>query len=735
MKKLKIILLLSLFLNISFSARADEGMWLLSLLNGYTIEDMQKEGFKLTAEDIYSVNEACLKDAVVIFGGGCTGELISNEGLLLTNHHCGYGQVQAHSSVENDYLTDGFWAMSREEELVNPGLSVTFLRYMDDVTDKIMAGIEDGMPMEERAALMEQNVAGIRDEAEDDGKFEVTVRAMFYGNQYFVFVYERYLDVRLVGAPPSSIGNFGEDNDNWMWPRHTGDFTVFRVYANEANEPAKFSPENKPYVPKKSLEISMDGVQEGDFTMLVGYPGSTQQFLYSDALETMTEQSFPMRIELRTKRLEIMDKYMKESDLVRIQYASKYRGVSNAWKKWQGVIRGLDRLDAINTKRAEEKEFERWLAESPERSDKYGKIFTEFEDIYSQLSSLGVLVDLQREAIYAVELFRFSGTINRMMEGSVPVERIRSYATDFYKNYHHPIDEEIFASMMSSCFWYMDETYHPEFFQTVQKKYKRDFRLFASDIYNETIYRSAEEFAEIVDLYEQNPQKALKKVSKEPLIQYMTEFRESSGDLSSQYSLLQSSLNYLYKDYVKGIMEMHPDQIFYPDANFTMRIAYGKVEGYEPLDATMLRHYTKLSGVMEKSRMGKSDYVIPSRLEDLYNAKDFGRYGVDGTMPVCFSASNHSSGGNSGSPVLDANGRLIGINFDRNWEGTMSDEMYDLSQCRNISVDIRYVLFIIDKYAGAGYLLDEMVLVESPQLEEPEVPAEELVEQTAQEIQ
>jgi len=714
MQKIKISLLTLTILLTSLSVRADEGMWLLSLLNGYTIEDMQKEGFKLTAEDIYSVNEACLKDAVVIFGGGCTGELISNEGLLLTNHHCGYGAIQAHSSVENDYLTDGFWAMNRDEELPNPSLSVRFLRYMDDVTEEIFSGIEEGMTNEEREERMSSNVSDLRNEASEGGKYEVLVQPLYYGNQYYIFVYERYDDVRLVGAPPSSIGNFGEDNDNWIWPRHTGDFSMFRVYANADNEPAEYSPDNQPYKPRKSFEISVKGVQEGDFTMVMGYPGSTQQFLYSDALKILTEQSLPLKIELRTKRLEIMDKYMKESDLVRIQYASKYRGVSNAWKKWQGVIRGLNRLNAIDEKHKFETEFSEWVSVSAtgEDAETYSKLFPAFEDVYTQLESTGLMVDLMREAVYAVELFRFSSGIQRMMTSAEEVDRIKSYADNFYKNYHHPIDQEIFSSMMESTNLYMDEQYHPEFFQLVQKKYKGDFELFASVVYNKTIFKSAEEFASILKLYEENPEKALKKINKEPLVQYINQITDIySAQVSSQDALLHSSLGHLYKDYVSGIMEMNPDEIFYPDANFTMRITYGKVEGYEPLDAVHWKYFTTLGGIIEKKNMGKHDYVIPEKLEQLYNEKDYGIYGMDETMPVCFSASNHTSGGNSGSPVLDADGRLIGINFDRNWEGTMSDEMYDPDQCRNISVDICYILFIIDKFAGAGYLLDEMVIV------------------------
>lgn len=727
MKKIKLALITGIFLLNSNLARADEGMWLLSLLQGYTIEDMQKEGFKLTAEDIYSVNEACLKDAVVIFGGGCTGEMISDKGLVLTNHHCGYGAIQSHSSVENDYLTDGFWAMSKEEELPNPRMSVTFLRYMDDVSDKVYNGVEHGMSEDEIDDLIEENISALSDAASEEGRYSVRITPLYYGNEYYMFVYERFMDVRLVGAPPSSIGNFGEDNDNWMWPRHTGDFSLFRVYADAENNPAEYSPDNKPYIPRKSFEISVAGVQEGDFTMLLGYPGSTQQFLYSDALETYADRSLPLRIELRTKRLEIMDKYMKQSDVVRIQYASKFRGVSNAWKKWQGLIRGLKRLDAIHVKRDFEEDFRNWVSESNERQEEYGELLTQFEDIYRELAELGAMIDLQREALGAIELYRVSSAVKRAMENDVEAENIRSFVRGFYKDYHHPIDEEMFALALRYYHEYAPESMHPEFFKKIEKRYKGDFAASAAVVYKKSIFKSLESCMELIDLYEQKPKLAHKALGKVPILEYTGEFSGIYATISPQYSLLQSSLQKLYKTYVKGMMEMQPDERFYPDANFTMRVTYGKVQGYEPMDATRLYYQTYLGGVIEKSKTGKHDYVIPERLEELYEAKDYGTYGVEGKMPVCFTASNHTSGGNSGSPVLDAEGRLIGINFDRNWEGTMSDEMYDPTQCRNISVDIRYVLFVIDKYAGAGYLLDEMVINSG------DTPEEEVVPETVEE--
>jgi hypothetical protein len=712
MSKIKFIAVAWALLVISTVSRADEGMWLLSLLEGYTIEDMQSKGFKLTAEDIYSVNEACLKDAVVIFGGGCTGEMISGEGLLLTNHHCGYGAIQAHSSVENDYLTDGFWAMSRKEELPNPRLSVRFLRYMKDVGEEVLQGTEDAADDQAADIIIASNIDKIVTAANEEGKYESLVRPMFYGNQYFLFVYERYKDVRLVGAPPSSIGNFGSDPDNWIWPRHTGDFTLFRVYANADNEPAGYSADNVPYQPRKFFEISIDGVREGDFTMLLGYPGSTQQFLYSKALQIFAERSMPMNVALRTERMEIMDSYMSQSDEVRIQYASKYKGVTNMWKKWQGAIGGLERLDAIEKKRAFESEFNDWVQSSPDRTAKYGTLLKSFEEIYTPMEEYEVVHNLMGEAAFTVELIRFGSLVHTMMSDTASSDLIRKQAEQFFKDYYHPLDQELFAAMMENYREAGEQEYYPQFFAEVDKKYNGDFSAYAEKIYAKTELKSIETMEELLEKYEKNPEKALKKLEKDPVSTIFGEFREIySGKIGPQLSFFRNQLDDLYKLWVQGHFEMQPEVRYYPDANFTMRLTYGKAEGYQPEDGVEFDYFTTLSGVIEKSKEGLEDYIIPEKLKILYETKDYGDYGMNGTMPVCFAASNHTSGGNSGSPVIDANGRLIGINFDRNWHGTMSDEMYDPDMCRNISVDIRYVLFIIDKFAGAGYLLDEMVVI------------------------
>lgn len=709
MKRLRFALMLAGVLIVN-NLRADEGMWLLSMLEGYTIEDMQAEGFKLTAEDIYSVNKACLKDAVVIFGGGCTGELISGEGLLLTNHHCGYGVIQSHSSVENDYLTDGFWAMNKSEELPNPRLSVQFMRYMKDVTGEVFKGITGETSEDMADRIIGNNMNRIATEALDGTGYEGYVRSMFHGNQYFLFVYERYNDVRLVGAPPSSIGNFGEDHDNWMWPRHTGDFSLFRIYANEFNEPAEYSVDNVPYKPKKFFEIDMAGVGEGDFTMVLGYPGSTDRFLYSKAVELLMEKSYPMRIDMRTQRLEIMDKYMKQSDKVRIQYASKYRRVSNAWKKWQGAIKGLERLDAVHVKRSRELSFMDWLKEDARRQEKYGTLMESFEKAYAEKENLDVVDILMSESVMAVEIFQEMSRIYRMMNAGSDAEALAKQADGFYKNYNAAIDRDIFAAMMKAFMDYAPESYYPAFIAKTKKK-GGDFSSLAEKRFKTSSFNSREKLQKLIDLYAKKPENAIKKIEKEGLWKYLEEIREIYRVGMSEMPRIEAQLDQLYNIWVRANFEFEPEKRQYPDANFTMRLTYGEVEGYKPQDGVEYLHYTNLSGVIDKSLEGKHDYVIPDRLKELYDKKDYGDYGVSGTMPVCFTASNHTSGGNSGSPVLNDEGRLIGINFDRNWHGTMSDEMYDPDMCRNISVDIRYVLFIIDKYANAGYLLDEMVLV------------------------
>jgi len=703
-----ILLLLALFAG-THRSRAEEGMWIPMLIEKYKIDELRAEGLRLTAGDIYSINRDCLKDAVVIFGRGCTGEMVSPEGLVLTNHHCGEGVVQSLSSVEKDYLTSGFWAMSREEEMPAENLSVTFLRSMKEVTAEVTEGIPQGTEPEERERMLEQNMGRIMKEATDGTRYDAAVRPFFYGNAYYLFLYEVFRDVRLVGAPPVSIGNFGGDRDNWIWPRHTGDFMVFRVYADANNEPAEYSPDNRPYRPRRHLEIAAGGVKPGDFTMILGYPGSTSRYLYSKEVELLLEKSLPTRISLRTSRLEIMDRYMGASDTVRIQYATKYRGVSNSWKKWQGMILGLNRMEAVSLKQESEREFARWMKEDDLRQMKYDGIMDTFESLYAGFEPYTTAVELMDEAVMAVELFRQVDRLSEMMRMGTDDGTIASRMDRFYRDFHLPVDREIFAAMMEAYRENMPVSMQPGFFSEIDSKHRGDFTDFAEKLYGRTILRSRERVLDLLDTYRRNPRKAITKLEKDPLSRYRAQFLELYRlRIYPEFRRMDDELERNYQKYMAALIEMAGDRRQSPDANFTMRLTHGRVEGYRPWDAVRNMHATTLSGVMEKSALELEDYSVPARLKELYREKDFGRYGVDGTMPVCFIASNHTSGGNSGSPVLDADGRLVGINFDRNWEGTMSDILYDRSLCRNIAVDIRYVLFIIDKFAGADYLLDEM---------------------------
>ncbi|MFW5820057.1 MAG: S46 family peptidase [Bacteroidota bacterium] len=721
MKRFTIIFCLISFV---FHLRADEGMWIPLLLEKYNIEEMQEQGFRLSADDIYAVNKASLKDAVVIFGGGCTGELISDKGLLLTNHHCGHSYIQSHSSVESDYLTEGFWAMSMEEEIPNPGLSVTFLERIEDVTQKVLEGTENELTERARLAKVNENIQKIIAPL-NNGKYKrAVIKPFYYGNEYYMFIYKIYTDVRLVGAPPGAIGNYGKDHDNWMWPRHTGDFSIFRVYVGPDNEPADYSPDNVPYTPKKHFTISLDGYEHGDFTMVMGYPGSTTQYYTPDAVEMLVNKSYPRKIEIRGARLDIMDKHMKEDVEIRIKYASKYRRVSNAWKKWQGIIHGLERVDAIEKKKQMEEEFRLWVKANEERNEKYGTVLSELSVLYEELSDYLLVYEYAGEAVLATELMDLMAEINEfLIENSGKSEEGKKEAKDkflmkvdeFFKNYHQPIDEEIYAAVLKAFYQDINSSFHPDVFQEIHTRYKGNYLKFAKKQFKKTNFNTKDEVYNFFADYPEKEANLEKELMKDRLFQTFLSFSEIyTEEVNARFSFLEDEIQYTYRTYMKGLREMHVNEVLYPDANFTMRVAYGEVEGYSPRDAVIYKYETTLSGVINKYETGLPDYSLPEKLLNLYEQKDYGRYGSeDGQMNVCFIASNHTSGGNSGSPVLNANGELIGLNFDRNWEGTMSDIFYDKSQCRNISVDIRYILFIIDKFADAGYLIEEMDIVQN----------------------
>jgi len=692
-------------------ATADEGMWLPSLIN-QRIHDMQKKGFRLDADDIYDINKASLKDAVVLFGRGCTGELISSEGLLLTNHHCGYSQIQKHSSVEHDYLSDGFWAMSRNEELPNEGLSVSFLERMEDVTDMVLKGYSPQMTEEERNKLVSANSNELVRQATAEGKgLRASVEALYYGNQYFLFVYREYKDIRLVGAPPSSIGKFGGDTDNWMWPRHTGDFSIFRIYADKDNNPATYSPDNVPYRPRKYFTISTKGIKEGDFTFIYGFPGRTQEYIHSEAVRYIEETGDPHKIALRTLRLEIMSRHQALSQKVRIQYSSKHAGVANSWKKWQGEVKGLRKMKTTAAKQAYEKDFARW-AEGGE----FESVTETLDSLYKVMEPYSFVNDYYNETVRSIEISNFAMSIARALSTARPAEEderheesyVRFLADKFYKDYHMPIDKEIFVAMMEEFRKNVPEDFKPEYFKNELKRYG-SASVWADSLFATTLF--ADE-AKVMALGTNDKEKVLK----DPATVFHNEFLKwYYSDIRPHVQRLNGEIQLAYRDYMRGQMVFSRVQRkardFYPDANLTLRVSYGHVKGYSPADGIYYRPTSTMKGIMEKDNPDIYDYNIPQKFRDLYTERDFGPWtDKTGYVPVCFLATNHTTGGNSGSPVMNARGELIGINFDRVWEGTMSDIVFDPEICRNISLDIRYVLFIIDKLAGAGHLIEEMTI-------------------------
>ncbi len=712
-KKIKILLLL---VGLYTSALANEGMWIPSLLKKYNIEEMQKMGFKLTAKDIYDVNNNSMKDAVVLFGKGCTGEMVSDKGLLFTNHHCGYGEIQAHSSVENDYLTNGFWAKNSSEELPNPGLEVRFLERMDDVSEMVFKETEN-LSVVDKEKKIKKNIVELQKKYSTDKFTQAVVKPLFKGNQYFVYVYKVFKDVRLVGAPPSAIGKFGGDTDNWMWPRHTADFSVFRVYADENNQPAEYSESNVPYKPKYHFPISIKGVQPEDFVMVFGFPGSTDQYLPSYAVDLLMNQTDPDRIAIRDAKLSILRKHMEADKKVRIQYSAKYASASNGWKKWQGEINGLKRLNAIERKENFEKEFTNWLNKSEENKEKYSDVLPRLKELYVQLTPQSkAYYYLMETWYYGTDIMNLAFDISRAtsnwdekseQEKNKAKEKLKETIEAHFKDYNLQTDEEVFVTLLRKLYNDLDTKYINEAVVSVMSKYSNEQLL--SKIYRKSILTDKESLTEW--LHEISP-KLIDKIKKDPLMKLSASLAESYYLARTNYRNTNIEIEELEKRFMAGIMEMRSGDNIYPDANnLTMRVAYGKVEGYQPKDGVIYKHYTTLNGIIEKDNPEIYDYNVPEKLKQLFFTKNYGQYAKNGELHTAFIASVHTTGGNSGSPAVNANGELIGINFDRCWEGTMSDIMFDPDRCRNIMVDSRYVLFIIDKFAEASYLLKEMTIV------------------------
>ncbi|MEM1323455.1 MAG: S46 family peptidase [Bacteroidota bacterium] len=698
---------------------AGEGMWLPLLLKAMNEKEMQSMGMKMTAEDIYSVNQGSLKDAIVHFGGFCTSELISAEGLLLTNHHCGYSAIQSHTTLENNYLKNGFWAPSKAAELPNPSLSATFIVRIEDITETILKGVTDDMPSKERQSTIDKNIDAL-EAATDIKEYEdIIIRPFFKGNQYFMFITMTYNDVRLVGAPPDAIGKFGADTDNWVWPRHTGDFSLFRIYAGPDNLPADYSEDNVPFKPKHFLPISLDGVETGDFTLVFGFPGRTNQYLPSDAMAMTVDVLNPARIGIRDKALEVIDAAMRADEQVRIQYASKQARIANAWKKWQGENLGIETTGGLDRKHRFEEEFMKRVNNNPEWKQKYGKLLADFKARYTQLTPYAKANAYYGETIgFNIELMRSARLGDRLIkayenngeEGYNNFKgRLMPYYSNFYKDYSAEVDQKVFAALMEHYAQNTATQYHPEILKTQLEKVDKRFDRHAEIIYKNSAFANAERIQALLAL---PPAEAIAKIKDDPAYQTWKGFQEMyAAQISDKYNELQDQISDLQRHYMKAIMTVFPERRFFPDANSTLRVTYGKVNGYQPRDAVSYQPKTYLSGVIEKYKPGDYEFDVPEKLRQLEQSKDYGPYGEEGQMPVCFIGTNHTTGGNSGSPAIDAHGNLIGLNFDRAWEGTMSDINYDASICRNIMVDIRYVLFIIDKYADAGHLIEEMKLV------------------------
>ena len=715
MRKKLIVLILSILV-FSPLAKADEGMWLLMFLDKQTYKEMKAKGLKLTPKQIYDINKASLKDAIVQFGRGCTGEIVSNQGLLFTNHHCGYPQIQEHSTVEHDYLMNGFWAYSKEEELPCPGLTAKFLIRMEDVSEGVLEGVTEEMNEEKRSSLIRENIKKISNKVIEGTHYEAEIATMFDGNQYILFIYERFKDVRMVGAPPSSIGKFGSDTDNWMWPRHTGDFSIFRVYTDANGKPAEFSKNNIPLKPKHHLPISLKGVKDNDFTMVVGFPGRTDRFLSSYGVEQAIDVYNPSVVKARTALREVMEADMKSDAKIRIQYASKFAQLSNYWKFYIGQTKCLQDLDVPNTKRELENRFTSWVNDDNNRKAKYGNVLKDMENALSVTNQYDYLRIYTNEAILRGSSAATIARSFRALENELKangnsakskelISSLKSNLDKIFKDYNYSTEEKLLAAGLEVFFQNVPLKQQNTDFLDYAFKMSYDFKKISNDIFSKSNMTSAEKVNKLLE----NP--TYNDIVNDPLYILINQF---TNNLSEKLSTVKDSYNELNKAnrlFVKGVMEMDSKKHFAPNANSTIRYTFGQVKSYKPQDGVTYDYYTTLEGIMKKDNPDVDEFRVPSKLKELYNSKDFGRYEVNGTVPVCFITNNDITGGNSGSPVVNGKGELIGIAFDGNWEAMSGNIAFNPDLQRCINVDIRYVLFIIDKYAGAKNLIDELTIV------------------------
>ncbi len=719
-KKNQIVsLVVASFCLLAFPLFAGEGMWLPHLLKALNEEEMHAMGMKINAEDIYSINHGSLKDAIVHFGGGCTGSIISSKGLLLTNHHCGYSFVQSHSTVDNNILKNGFWAQSFEQELSNPGLTATFIREIVDVTDNVLGDIPDSLTSKERQKMILANIAKTKADIRLEPFEKIVIKPFYKGLQYIAFITVTYKDVRLVGVPPESIGKFGGDTDNWAWPRHTGDFSIFRIYVDKDNHPAEYNIDNVPLKPIHHLPVSLDGAAEGDFTLVFGFPGRTNAYLPSIAVKQIIEDFDPAKIAIREQSLGVMKKYMVQSEALKLKYASRFARIANYWKKWIGEREGLIKTDALNHKRALEKRFLDRIDSVAIWKEKYGMVYRAFNDAYTINRDYQLSREIHYEAFaWNSQLMRFMHSIHRLASFERDPNAFNSYkqkiddrVKGFYDAFDHDIDREIFAKVIAEYFKYMPQhMVSPKMFAKWNELGQSGEKM-AAFFYDHSIIADSSAFLRLWKLPKDSLMSALH--SDEG-------FNIINDHISYFYDYIEPGYNdnklvidSLQKIYMEGLMTVFPKKRFFPDANSTLRVSYGKVEGYTPNDSTTYTPFTYLNGVIAKYKPGDYEFDLPPKLLELYKNKDYGQYADrKGRLPVCFLGSNHTTGGNSGSPVIDGWGNLIGLNFDRVWEGTMSDYYYDIRLCRNIMVDTRYVLFLIDKLGDCHRLIQEMDLVQ-----------------------